>query len=140
MPPCSAEPIHREFVQGERCGQIPYERPGPKPEPNRCRVGVTFARKKLEMKRNRLFNVLVAIILVIVIALTVREALATSVTTFQTHTSITCSGLPSRFSIHTVEGKGTAMRLPFTEDGPTGVDGGLKELFSSYRTCSRKGE
>jgi len=89
------------------------------------------------MIRNRLFNVLVAIALVFVIAVTVREAFATSITISQMATSLKCSSLPSRYSIHTAEVNETGMRPPFTEDGPTGVDGGLKELFTAYRICSR---
>jgi hypothetical protein len=89
------------------------------------------------MLRNRLFNIVIAITLMIVVALTVREAFATSITTSHTDASTTCSSLPSRYSIHTVEIQQTGTRLTVTEDGPTGVDGGLKELFSAYRTCSQ---
>jgi hypothetical protein len=88
------------------------------------------------MLRNQLFNVLVATAFVIIIAVTVKEAFATSITTSQTFTSLKCSSLPSRYSIHTVEVNELGLQLPFTEDGPTGVDGGLKELFSAYRLCS----
>lgn len=48
-----------------------------------------------------------------------------------------CFSLPSRYSLRTEYLKGTDLWLPYTEDGPTGVDGGLKELMSAYRTCSR---
>jgi len=89
------------------------------------------------MLRNRLFNVLIAIALVTVVALTVREAFATSITTSQTDTAIKCDSLPSRHSIHTEYVNGTGMQLTYTEDGPTGIDGGLMYLLSAYRTCSR---
>jgi hypothetical protein len=89
------------------------------------------------MLRNRLFNIFVVIALVTVVALTVREAFATSVITSQTDAAIKCDSLPSRYSIHTENVKETGTRLTYTEDGPTGVDGGLMYLLSAYRTCSR---
>ena len=97
------------------------------------------------MFRNRLFNLLIAIALVLVVALTVREAFATSVLTSREETaprtsSLECASLPSRYSIHTETVEATGTRLTFTEDGPTGVDGGLINLMSSYRICSHEGE
>jgi len=92
---------------------------------------------EIKMFRNRLFNVLIAIALVVVITLTVREAFATADITSQTEVSIKCNSLPSRFSIHMVEVNQSGTRVTYTEDGPTGVDGGLKELFTAFRTCSR---
>lgn len=49
---------------------------------------------------------------------------------------VTCSDLPSRYSIRNGYVEGMNMWLPQTEDGPTGVDGGLINLLSSYRACS----
>jgi hypothetical protein len=49
---------------------------------------------------------------------------------------VTCSDLPSRYSIRNGYVEGMNMWLSHTEDGPTGVDGGLIHLFSSYRVCS----
>jgi hypothetical protein len=89
------------------------------------------------MFRNRLFNILIAIALVMVVALTIREAFATASITAQTDTSIKCNSLPSRYSIHTEVVKETGLPLTYTEDGPTGVDGGAIDLLSEYRTCSR---
>jgi hypothetical protein len=94
------------------------------------------------MQKSRLFNVLIAVALVTVVALTAREALATGYIVSQTNatngaTTIECASLPSRNSIHTEYLKETGTLLIYTEDGPTGVDGGLIYLLSSYRTCSR---
>jgi hypothetical protein len=89
------------------------------------------------MPKNSLFNILIAISLVIVVALTVREALATSITTSQTDVAVKCDSLPSHYSIHTETVKTTGTRLTYTEDGPTGIDDGLMSLLSDYRTCSR---
>lgn len=89
------------------------------------------------MLKHRLFNLLIAIALVIVIAFTVREAVATTIIRSQRNTSIRCDSLPSRYSIHSKYVEEADMWVLYTEDGPTGVDGGLIELLSSYRTCSR---
>ena len=89
------------------------------------------------MFKNRLFNVLIAIALVVTIALTVREAFATSSITSQNDTAIKCTSLPSRLSLHTEVANESGPTLIYTEDGPTGVDGGLIQLLSNYRTCSR---
>jgi hypothetical protein len=87
------------------------------------------------MFKNRLFNVFVAMALVIVVALTVREAVATTVIRSQANAVIECTSLPSRYSLHTEYVDG--MWVAYTEDGPAGVDGGLIDLMSNYRTCSR---
>jgi len=90
------------------------------------------------MNSNRLFNSIVAFALLFAIKLTVREAAATNaVTSYQDNQSqVVCTNLPSRYSIHNeyVEGLGW---ITYTEDGPIGVDGGLIDLLSKYRTCSR---
>jgi len=89
------------------------------------------------MFKHRLFNILIAVALVMLVVLTAREAFATSSIASQTDAAIDCSSLPSRYSIHSENLRDTGTRLIFTEDGPTGVDGGLQELMSAYRTCSR---
>jgi hypothetical protein len=94
------------------------------------------------MFKNRLFTTLVAVALVITVALTVREAFATTTVlsqrdSVQQANIIECSSLPSRYSIHTEYVKTTGTRLTYTEDGPTGIDGGLIYLLSNYRSCSR---
>lgn len=89
------------------------------------------------MRKNHLFNLLIAIALVILIALTVREAFATSITTSQTDAAVKCDSLPSRYSIYTEYEEDLGMVVTYTEDGSTGVDGGLIDLLSKYRTCSR---
>lgn len=93
------------------------------------------------MFRNPLFTIWIAVALVIIVALTVREAFATTVISQrdvaqQAH-KIECFSLPSRYSIHTESVKTTSARLTYTEDGSTGIDGGLIYLLSIYRTCSR---
>jgi hypothetical protein len=93
------------------------------------------------MLRNRLFNLIVAISLVVVIALTIREAAATTgVITEGSSTKgemMKCMGLPSRYSLRTEYVRDADMWIIRTEDGPTGVDGGFTNLLSDFRTCSR---
>ena len=89
------------------------------------------------MLKHPLFDLLIAITLVMATAFTVREALATSSVASPRDAAIQCESLPSRYSIHVVEDAG--MRVISTEDGPTGVDGGLQELDTAYRMCSQKG-
>jgi hypothetical protein len=89
------------------------------------------------MIKHRLFNLSVAIALVIVVAFTVREAVATTVIKSQTDPGIECASLPTRYSIRTEYVKEADMWVVRTEKGLAGVDGGLIDLLSKYRTCSR---
>lgn len=88
------------------------------------------------MSTNHLFRLVVGLALVIAITLTVREALAISAMTAGT-LSVSCSSLPSHHSIRREYVEESGISIIRTEDGPTGVDGGLVGLLSSYRTCSR---
>lgn len=92
------------------------------------------------MSTNRLFQLMIALGLVLAVALTVREALATTVLTSERDAAAECASLPSRYSIRTEFMKETGTSATYTEDGPTGVDGGLMYLLSAYQTCSRNGE
>jgi len=94
------------------------------------------------MSKKRLFKLLIAVALVTAIALTVQEAFAT--TSIMPHGKATngvkaqeCASLPYRHSLHTEIVEETGTRLTYTEDGPTGIDGGLINLLSNYRMCSR---
>ena len=93
------------------------------------------------MLKNRLFNGLVAIALIIAVALTAREAFATAGIVSQANdadaaTTAKCAILPPQMSIETVYATGRGMWVTYSEHGPTGVDGGLMELFSTYSICS----
>ena len=93
------------------------------------------------MFKKRSFQMLIAIAIVIMVALAMRELVAKA--NIMSHAEVTlgdktmCARLPSRYSLHTELVKETGMLLPSTEDGPTGIDGGLMDLLSSYRTCSK---
>lgn len=89
------------------------------------------------MFRYRLFNVLITISLMITFAFTVREAFATTLIRSEENIASRCDRLPSRHSIHTEYVQEADMWIVRTEGGPTGVDGGLIELLSNYRTCSQ---
>ena len=92
------------------------------------------------MFKHRLFNLCIAIALAVLSALTIREAAATAgvlaqIDAVQKTNVVECASLPSRHSIHTQVVNG--IPLPYTEEGPTGVDGGLAELLKAYRACSQ---
>lgn len=89
------------------------------------------------MNRNRLFKALIALALAIALTFTVREALATSAIKSQMPVAVSCNALPSPYSIRSEYVKDANMWILWTEDAPTGVDGGLIELLSGYHTCSR---
>ena len=89
------------------------------------------------MLKHRLFNLLIAIVLVIVTGLTVREAVATTIVRSQGNSIIRCANLPSRHSIRTEYVKEAHIWVVGTENGPTGTDGGLIDLLANYRTCTR---
>jgi hypothetical protein len=85
------------------------------------------------MFTNRFFHVLITIALMITLALTVREAFATSSLRAEENSMATCASLPSRYSMHTEYVPEANMWIVRTENGPTGVDGGLSELLSNRR-------
>jgi hypothetical protein len=92
------------------------------------------------MLENRLFHIFIGIALAVIISLTVREAAATAVVISQVDTAnkskTECARLPSRYSIHTEYVEEMGSWLPYTEDGPTGFDGGLIHLLSNSRACT----
>jgi hypothetical protein len=89
------------------------------------------------MLRHREFNLLIAIALVIVTAFTAREAVATTILRSQGNKPGVCASLPSRYSLRTEYVKEANVWVVQTENGLTGIDGGLIDLLSDYRSCSR---
>jgi hypothetical protein len=90
------------------------------------------------MFSRNLFNSIVAIALLAVIGFTVREAAATTAVISQANSAETvCSSLPSLYSIHSEYVQERSAWMTYTEEGPTGVDGGLIYLLSEKRTCTR---
>lgn len=89
------------------------------------------------MSRIRLFYLSIAIALVIALAFTAREALATTSIIMGTDALRLCNSLPSRYSIRSEYVPEADLWILRTEEASTGVDGGLMDLLSKYRTCSR---
>jgi hypothetical protein len=93
------------------------------------------------MKTHRLFYLIVAVALLVVVGLTIREAAATTIIITQAdatgQSSVAYASLPSSYSIRSEYVEALGIWVIYTEDGPTGVDGGLIQLMSDYRTCSR---
>jgi hypothetical protein len=89
------------------------------------------------MKTNHLTYIIIALALLLTIGLTLRDVAATTaVVSGYASSEITCASLPFRYSIHNKHIEETGLPVTYTEDGPTGIDGGLIYLLSSYRTCS----
>jgi hypothetical protein len=96
------------------------------------------------MATNRLFNGLIAVALVLVVSLTIWQSVETtkvvSAAGQQNEPARTaCFSEIERLSLEAVfvEGVGWAS---YTNQGPTGVDGGLLELLSNSRSCSIRKE
>ena len=90
------------------------------------------------MFSHRLFNIIVAIALLVVIGLSVREAAATTDVIAQAGSAKTaCASLPSDYSIRTEYVPERGVWVTYSEGGPTGVDGGLIQLLSDHRACSK---
>lgn len=88
------------------------------------------------MKSQRFFHLLIAIALLAAIAFTVREAAATAdvLSGTESVSQSECADLPSRHSIRTEYSSQRGAWITVSEDGPTGMDGGLVHLLSD---CSR---
>jgi hypothetical protein len=89
------------------------------------------------MSKTRLFNVLVAVVLILVLALTVNEAFATAGSvsgSAQGAESPACPALTRHPVARARYVKEMGGWLPYSENGPTGVDGGLIYILSN---CSR---
>lgn len=93
------------------------------------------------MNTQRWFNLFIVVALVVALAITVREVAATSTVISRADSVsspvLACSSLPARSSIHTEYVEEARMWVIRSENGPTGVDDGLKTLLSAYETCSK---
>lgn len=99
------------------------------------------------MFKPHLFNILVIAALVVVTALTVQQGLETTKVVHaaeiygqQNHTMevLSCPMPAVDFSsIRSVYMKQVGLWVSRTNSGPTGVDGGLIQLLSDYRSCSQ---
>jgi len=91
------------------------------------------------MSKFRLFNVLMAATLIAVIALTVLQAVETTRVAHaaqQSRLAITPFCLKPAAPILSVYVKQMGIWVPRSANSPTGVDGGLIQILSDYRSCS----
>lgn len=89
------------------------------------------------MKTNRVINLFILVSLILAIALTIQEAAATTMVIAKGDAEKpVCTSLPSASSIHSNYDAEKGMWVTYTDDGPTGVDGGLIQLLSENRLCS----
>jgi len=86
------------------------------------------------MKYHRLFNLFVLIAVVVLVLMTAREATATTVLVSQ---KSTCVSMSSQLSVYTEYVRERGLWMTYTQDGPTGVDGGLIQLLSEKRACAK---
>jgi hypothetical protein len=89
------------------------------------------------MNYYRLFNLFIALALLAAIVLTVQEAAATANVLSGNGNASRCANLPARHSIHNEYDSHRGAWVIVSEDGPTGLDGGLVQLLSDYRTCAK---
>ncbi|HEX6269539.1 MAG TPA: hypothetical protein VFZ43_04840 [Anaerolineales bacterium] len=90
------------------------------------------------VKVNHLFNHVIAAALLLIVGLTARETTATTAVAARKGSSDpACASLPSRYSITMDYVQERGVWVIYTGEGPTGVNGGLVQLLSDYRTCSK---
>lgn len=93
------------------------------------------------MSINRLFNVLVTVALIAVVMFTLWESIETTkVVSAQSENMVSdspCFSGADRLALTAVYTDESRAWVPITQKGPAGVDGGLIELLSNYRTCSK---
>jgi hypothetical protein len=99
------------------------------------------------MNKNRLFNVFISAALVLMAALTIGQSLETTKVALadgQSDQSYSSLAAPicdkpavERSSIHRVYVEQMDTWLTYTDGVPTGVDGGLIDLLSNARVCSK---
>jgi len=94
--------------------------------------------KEFEMFSNRLFNFVVVITMLVAIGFTVREVAATAIVAApQGSAESVCGSLPTHDSVHTEYVTEKGVWVTYTENYPTGIDGGLIQLLSDNRACSK---
>lgn len=96
------------------------------------------------MNKNRFFNVILAVALALMVALILQGAIETNRVAMAAGASDDTVAAPicdnpavERPSIHRVYVKQMDTWLTYTNGAPTGVDGGLIDLLSNARVCSK---
>jgi len=91
------------------------------------------------MLKDRLFNAFIGVALVVIVALTISQAVETTKVVSAASGSPDTSGCFSgidRFSLTSVYVEEAGGWFPRTNKGLTGVDGGLLDLLSNSRGCT----
>lgn len=90
------------------------------------------------MNTQRLFNLIIAIVLLVALLLTVQEVAATADLVGPANPGnaldAECTSLPSRHSIRSEYVSEMGAWMTYTDEGPTGTDGGLVHILSN---CSQ---
>ena len=98
-----------------------------------------FPLKEIKMLKDRLFNAFIGVALMVVIVLTISQAVETTKVVSAASGSPDTSGCFSgidRLSLTSVYIEDAGGWFPRTNKGSTGVDGGLIDLFSNSRGCT----
>lgn len=82
------------------------------------------------MFTNRFFNVMVVLVLLLVIGLTVREAVASAAVASSEYAYTACGAAPVRPPSRSEYFPAAKAWVSYAEGYPTGVDGGLIEILS----------
>jgi hypothetical protein len=104
--------------------------------------------KETNMKKNRFFNLIVIVSLAVMAVLTISQMtaanrLVSAASNDRAESSEPVAEEPCAASttalpfIHMVYVERTGTWVPYTQDGPAGVDGGLIQLLNDRRTCSQ---
>ena len=91
------------------------------------------------MLKNRLFNTFIGVALIVVIVLTINQAVETTKVVSAASgspDSTSCFSGIDRLSLTSVYIEKISGWFPRTNKGLTGVDGGLLDLLSNNRSCS----
>jgi len=94
----------------------------------------------MKMYTNRLLNVSIAVALITLIALTIWQSIETTkvVSAASQQNAAYCISGIERLSMTSVYVEQARAWIPYTGNGPTGVDGGLLELLSNSRSCATR--
>ena len=98
-----------------------------------------FPLKEIKMLKSRLFNVFIGVALMVVIVLTISQAVETTRVVLAASSSPDTSGCFSgmdRLSLISVYVEEASGWFSYTNKGPTGVNGGLIDLLSNSRVCT----
>jgi hypothetical protein len=91
------------------------------------------------MNKNRFFSLLVIVTLAALAALTISQVAAVDRLVSASSSAVNRCPAPevNHASVHMVYVESLGRWMPYMDQGPTGVDGGLIQVLSDRRTCSQ---